>query len=130
MAFTDAYPGGRMPTLAPISWSGDWPVLQTVNGRWGATYNRPNLPWTPVTPLTGNDTFTSSILGHQYEWNHNPDTSKFTTGNGLKLSTATVTNDLYNARNTLTRRIQGPTSTATVELDYGSMANGDRAGLV
>jgi beta-xylosidase len=40
-----------------------------------------------------------------------------------------VTNDLYNARNTVTHRIQGPTSTATVELDYSAMANGDRTGL-
>ncbi|MCO8271547.1 family 43 glycosylhydrolase [Actinoplanes sp. TRM 88003] len=130
MAFTDAYPGGRMPTLAPITWSNDgWPVLQTVNGRWGASYPRPNLPWHPVAPMTGSDSFTDSTLGPQYEWNHNPDTSKFSVGNGLRLSTATVTNDLYNARNTLTRRIQGPSSTATVQLDYSSMANGDRSGL-
>jgi beta-xylosidase len=130
MAFTDAYPGGRMPTMAPISWSSDgWPVLQTVNGRWGSSYPRPNLPWHPLTPMTGTDNFTGGSLGPQYEWNHNPDTSKFSVGNGLKLSTATVTNDLYNARNTLTRRIQGPSSTATVQLDYSAMANGDRAGL-
>ena len=130
MAFTDAYPGGRMPTLAPITWNSDgWPVLQTVNGRWGATYPRPNLPWRPVAPMTGNDTFAGTTLGPQYEWNHNPDTSKFSVNNGLRLSTATVTNDLYNARNTLTRRIQGPSSTATVQLDYSAMANGDRAGL-
>ncbi|MFI5934153.1 family 43 glycosylhydrolase [Actinoplanes sp. NPDC051494] len=130
MAFTDAYPGGRMPTMAPISWSGDgWPVLQTVNGRWGASYPRPNLPWHPLTPMTGTDTFTGTSLGPQYEWNHNPDTTKFSVNNGLRLSTATVTNDLYNARNTLTRRIQGPSSTATVRLDYSTMADGDRSGL-
>ena len=130
MAFTDAYPGGRMPTLAPITWSGDgWPVLQTVNGRWGASYPRPNLPWRPVAPMTGTDTFAGSTLGPQYEWNHNPDTTKFSVNNGLRLSTATITNDLYNARNTLTRRIQGPSSTSTVQLDHSAMANGDRAGL-
>jgi beta-xylosidase len=131
MAFTDAYPGGRMPTLAPITWSGDgWPVLQTVNGRWGATYPKPAISTTKtVQPMTGTDTFAGSTLGPQYEWNHNPDTGKFSVNNGLRLSTATVTNDLYNARNTLTRRIQGPASTATIELDYSAMANGDRAGL-
>ncbi|MFI5896088.1 family 43 glycosylhydrolase [Actinoplanes sp. NPDC051513] len=130
MAFTDAYPGGRMPTLAPITWSSDgWPVLQTVNGRWGASYPRPNLPWHPLASMTGSDSFTAGTLGPQWEWNHNPDTSKFSVGNGLRLSTATVTSDLYNARNTLTRRIQGPSSTATIQLDYAGMANGDRAGL-
>jgi beta-xylosidase len=130
MAFTDAYPGGRMPTLAPITWTSDgWPVLQTVNGRWGASYPRPNLPWHPLAPMTGSDDFTGAALGPQYEWNHNPDTSKFSVGNGLHLSTATVTGDLYNARNTLTRRIPGPSSTATVALDYSTMADGDRTGL-
>ncbi|SNY74033.1 family 43 glycosylhydrolase [Paractinoplanes atraurantiacus] len=131
MAFTDAYPGGRMPTLAPITWSSDgWPVLQTVNGRWGATYPKPAISTTrTVQSMIGPDTFTGPSLSHRWEWNHNPDTSKFTVGNGLRLSTATVTNDLYNARNTLTHRIQGPTSTATIQLNYASMANGDRAGL-
>ena len=49
-------------------------------------------------------------MGPQYEWNHNPDTSRFSVNNGLRLQTATVTNDLYSARNTLTHRIQGPSS--------------------
>ncbi|MFI7542180.1 family 43 glycosylhydrolase [Actinoplanes sp. NPDC049599] len=131
MAFTDAYPGGRMPTLAPITWSGDgWPVLQTVNGRWGASYPKPAISTTrTVQPMTGPDTFTGSTLAPRWEWNHNPDTARFSVGNGLRLSTATVTNDLYNARNTLTHRIQGPTSTSTIELNYSAMANGDRAGL-
>ncbi|MDR7276576.1 glycoside hydrolase family 43 protein [Catenuloplanes atrovinosus] len=130
MAFTDAYPGGRMPTLAPITWNGDWPVLTTVNGRWGTTYPKPAINTTrTVAPMTGSDDFTAATLGPQYEWNHNPDTGRYSVGNGLRLQTATVTGDLYNARNTLTRRIQGPSSTATIELDYTGMANGDRAGL-
>ncbi|BCB82700.1 hypothetical protein Psuf_000130 [Phytohabitans suffuscus] len=131
MSFVDAFPGGRVPALAPVSWTSDWPVLQTVNGRWGATYPYPDVPAPPrpVKPMIGSDTFTGSALGPQYEWNHNPDTTRFSVGNGLRLRTATVTNDLYAARNTLTHRIQGPTSTATVELDYSTMANGDRAGL-
>ncbi|XVV00473.1 RICIN domain-containing protein [Actinosynnema sp. CA-248983] len=132
MAFVDAYPGGRMPALAPITWTADgWPVLQTVNGTWGTNYPKPNLPAPPrqVKPLVGSDTFTGTTLGPQWEWNHNPDTTKYSVGNGLRLSTATVTNDLYAARNTLTHRIQGPTSTATIELDYSTMRDGDRSGL-
>ncbi|QCB95505.1 RICIN domain-containing protein [Cellulomonas shaoxiangyii] len=131
MAFTDAYPGGRVPTLAPISWSSDgWPVLQTVNGRWGTTYARPNITTTrTVSSMIGKDTFTGTRLGPRWEWNHNPDTGRFSVGNGLRLQTATVTNDLYSARNTLTHRIQGPTSTATIELDHSAMAEGDRSGL-
>jgi beta-xylosidase len=131
MAFVDAYPGGRMPALAPITWSGDgWPSVQTVNGAWGSTYPKPNISTTrTVQPMTGADTFTGPGLGHRWEWNHNPDDSRWSAANGLRLQTATVTNDLYAARNTLTHRIQGPTSTATIELDYSTMRDGDRAGL-
>ena len=129
MAFVDAYPGGRVPALAPITWTSDgWPVLQTVNGRWGVNYPMP-LPARPVKPLTGADTFAGTTLGPQWEWNHDPDTSRYAVNNGLTLQTATVTNDLYAARNTLTHRIQGPTSTATIELDYSAMRDGDRTGL-
>ncbi|GAA0402421.1 hypothetical protein GCM10009530_62960 [Microbispora corallina] len=131
MAFVDAYPGGRVPVLAPISWSSDgWPSVQTVNGGWGATYPKPNISTTKtVKSMIGPDTFTTSALDPRWEWNHNPDNTKWSSGSGLRLQTATVTDDLYNARNTLTHRIQGPSSTATIELDYSAMANGDRAGL-
>ncbi|WP_121154567.1 family 43 glycosylhydrolase [Micromonospora pisi] len=132
MAFVDAYPGGRMPALAPITWTSDgWPTVQTVNGGWGVNYPRPNLPAPPraVRPLTGTDTFAGTTLGPQWEWNHNPDNSRWSVNNGLRLQTATVTNDLYGARNTLTHRIQGPSSTATIELDYSTMRDGDRSGL-
>jgi beta-xylosidase len=130
MSFVDAYPGGRVPALAPITWTNDWPTIQTVNGGWGVQYPKPDIQTTrTVASMIGPDTFTSSTLGHRWEWNHNPDNSRWSTGNGLRLQTATVTGDLYNARNTLTHRIQGPSSTATIELDYSQMAGGDRAGL-
>jgi beta-xylosidase len=132
MAFQDAYPGGRVPVLAPITWTADgWPQLTTVSGTWGTSYPYPNVPRPPaeVKPPTGTDTFSGATLGPEWEWNHNPDNTKWAVGNGLKLQTATVTNDLYQARNTLTHRILGPTSTATVQLDYSAMKDGDRAGL-
>lgn len=40
-----------------------------------------------------------------------------------------MTTDIYHAQNTLTHRILGPRSQATVELNLTSMAAGDRAGL-
>lgn len=132
MAFADTYPGGRIPVMAPIIWDSDgWPVIQFVNGTWGSTYPVPNIKGAPyqTPPLTGIDLFLGKSLGPQWEWNHNPDTSKFTVNNGLILKTATVTADLYSARNTLTHRILGPTSYGTVEIDISNMADGDRAGL-
>jgi beta-xylosidase len=130
LAFVDSYPGGRVPVLAPITWTSDgWPRITTVNGGWGASYPFPNLASRPVKPMIGVDTFQGTTLGPQWEWNHNPDTSKYSVNNGLRLQTATTTFDLYSARNTLTHRIQGPSSTATVTLDLSAMRDGDRTGL-
>lgn len=123
------YPGGRVPVLAPVTWGGDgFPTISTVNGGWGSSYPYP-VSRRDVTPTTGTDRFTTSSLSHLWEWNHNPDTTKFRTGSGLVLSTATVTYDVYRARNTLTRRIHGGQGTGTLELDFTNLADGDRAGL-
>ncbi|KAF5337608.1 hypothetical protein D9758_014917 [Tetrapyrgos nigripes] len=129
MAFIDAYPGGRMPVLAPVTWdSAGWPSVQLQNGGWGASYPSP-LPAQPVTSPVGTDTFSSSSLSPQWEWNHNPDNSAWQLNNGLVLRTATVTSDLYAARNTLTHRILGPKSSGTILLDFTNMQDGDKAGL-
>ena len=132
MAFQDAYPGGRIPVLAPVTWSSDgWPTVGLVNNAWSGSYPYPNVPRPPrsMKPLTGTDTFSGSALGPEWEWNHNPDDTKWSLDGGLKLATATVTSDLYSARNTLTHRILGPQSTGTIALELGSMADGDVAGL-
>ncbi|GLI78230.1 hypothetical protein PoHVEF18_006539 [Penicillium ochrochloron] len=129
MAFVDSYPGGRVPVLAPITFGSDgFPVVTTVNGGWGTSYPYPMTPQVLASP-TGTDTFQGTSLGPQWEWNHNPDTSSYSVNNGLTLRTATVTNDLYMARNTLTHRILGPQSYATIQLDIGNMHSGDRSGL-
>jgi beta-xylosidase len=129
MAFIDAYPGGRIPVLAPLKWNADgWPVLQITGNTWGASYPYP-LPPHPLKPPAGVDRFGGTTLGPEWEWNHNPDNSTWSVNKGLRLKTATVTDDLYRARNTLTHRILGPESTATVVLDYSAMKDGDRAGL-
>jgi len=129
MGFVDAYPGGRVPVLAPVVWNKDgWPEVQMEGNAWGVTYPIP-LPSHATKSLTGTDTFAGAALGHEWEWNHNPDNQKWSLNNGLKLQTATVTNDLYAARNTLTHRILGPASTATIMIDDSQMIDGDRAGL-
>ena len=130
MSFVWAYPAGRMPILAPIVWGADgFPSLVTDSaGNWGASYTYPLTPH-PLASWTGSDTFQGTSLSPNWEWNHAPDTTKYTVNNGLRLSTAAITTDLFHARNTLTLRPFGPTPVGTVTLDITSMADGDIAGL-
>ncbi|TVZ41810.1 beta-xylosidase [Alteromonadaceae bacterium 2753L.S.0a.02] len=131
MAFNDAFPAGRLPVMAPVTWSEGWPSVELVNGQWGASYAFPNLACGKHKVNTKNtrDEFTASTLNPEWEWNHNPDNSKWASGKGLVMQTASLTKDLYAAKNTLTRRIAGPRSSATVALDISAMKNGDVAGL-
>ncbi|KAI4627908.1 hypothetical protein J4E80_002043 [Alternaria sp. BMP 0032] len=134
VAFMDSYPGGRIPVAAPLKWTADgWPEVEKVNGEWGKTYPMPVTTAKTVPPPTGLDKFTGTALSAEWEFNHNPDTSKWSLvggAGGIKLQTASVTNDLYAARNTLTHRILGPKSSGTFKIDISKMATGDRAGAV
>lgn len=129
MAFCDSYPGGRVPVLAPITFtSSGLPQLPNVNA-WPSSVTTPMTTAVLQSPNYV-DTFSGTGLSPQWEWNHNPNISAYSVNNGLTLKTATVTNDFNMARNTLTHRILGPQSVATIQLNYSNMKIGDRAGLV
>jgi beta-xylosidase len=130
MSFSWAYPSGRLPVLAPITWGSDgFPILTTdSSGGWGASYANP-LPPRPLSNWTGTDTFQGTELGVSWEWNHNPDATKYAVNNGLTLSTATITDDLFHARNTLVHRLHGEFPVGTVGINFANMADGDIAGL-
>ena len=101
LAFQDAYPGGRVPVLAPIEWGSDgFPVFQSTDNSWNVSYPYLNVPQPPYTVKvpTGIDTFRGRSLSPEWEWNHNPDNTKWSVDNGLCLQKATVTMDLYAAR--------------------------------
>lgn len=129
MGFNDSFPSGRIPVMAPVVWQDGWPTVTLVNNQWGGTYPFPDVTCRDIAGIPTTDTFSDETLRHEWEWNHNPDNSKWSSGDGLTLETVTVTDDLYDARNTLTRRIPGPVSTGTIELDYSTMKDGDVAGL-
>ncbi|KEY74679.1 hypothetical protein S7711_05432 [Stachybotrys chartarum IBT 7711] len=130
IAFMDAYPAGRVPVMAPIEWSDDdWPSLVLDDGTWGSTYPVPVSTNKTVPGVERSDDFSAPTLNPEWEWNHSPDPEYFElSGDGLVLRTASVVQDLYNARNTLTHRITAPRSLATWHLDISAMADGDRAG--
>ncbi|KAJ4180636.1 hypothetical protein NW767_014352 [Fusarium falciforme] len=131
MSFTWAYPAGRLPVLAPIRWGDDgFPVLVTgANGGWGASYPLPSGSNGLTKNWRRTDRFQGTSLDPSWEWNHNPDVTSYEINNGLTLRTASVTNDIYSARNTLTHRTHGDHPVGTVKIDFSKLADGDRAGL-
>ncbi|KAK0616697.1 hypothetical protein B0T14DRAFT_436030 [Immersiella caudata] len=134
VAFLDAYPGGRIPVVAPMVWGGDgFPRVETDSGeRWGVEYGMPVNTTRRVSVNLGTDEFKGGRLSEHWEWNHNPDGGKWRLegSGGLVLQTVDVTGDLFAARNTLTRRIVGPKSSGTFRMDVSGMRDGDRAGAV
>jgi beta-xylosidase len=135
--FQDGGAFGRFPTLQPVTWIDDWPMLG-VNGKGVVTHKKPNVGKEyPIKVLPTTDEFDSTKLGMQWGWNHNPDSTKWSLTQNpghLRLSTAKVVSNLRNARNTLTQRIFAyysrtfPT-TATVKMSADNMQDGDVAGL-
>ncbi|KAF2014069.1 glycoside hydrolase family 43 protein [Aaosphaeria arxii CBS 175.79] len=132
VAFMDSFPGGRIPVAAPLTWTSDgWPELVKDGSAWGKTYPIPVQTSKTVPPPVGTDNFIGTTLSHEWEWNHNPEDTKWKLrggSGGLDLQTVTVTTDLFNARNTLTHRIIGPKSHGTFKIDITQMKDGDRAG--
>ena len=136
MLFADKGAYGRTPYLLPISWEEDWPVIG-VNKDKSEIYRKPAIAVQSQSELTTNDNFNHYNLGKQWGWNHLCDKSKWslTSKPGhLRLHTATVTDNFYRARNTLTQRIlgyhQGDGLTyATIAIDISHMKDGDVAGL-
>lgn len=128
----DRGPIGRVPCLVPVTWKDGWPMLG-VDGLDAVVYDKPDTgvrTRRAFGPLT-TDEFNASKLGLQWQWNHNPDNTAWSLGERrghLRLK-ALKADNLKNARNTLTQRVQGPLSTATVEMDFTGLRNGCTAGF-
>ncbi len=135
--FVDSGPFGRFPSLQPVTWVDDWPMIG-VNGKAVTTYKKPNVGTTyPISNLRTSDEFNEKNLGMQWGWNHNPDSTKWSLAKKpgyLRLITASLTQDFRMARNTLTQRPfakhdQSIPTIATTKIDVSHMKNGDIAGL-
>lgn len=135
--FQDGGAFGRFPTLQPVTWQENWPMVG-VNGKGVITYKKPNVgKQYPVKVLPTSDEFDREELGKQWGWNHNPDSTKWSLTHNpgsLRLTTVKVASNLPEARNTLTQRIfayysRAFTTTATVKMNIDNMQDGDIAGL-
>lgn len=127
----DRGPIGRVPCLMPVKWVDGWPMLGT-EGKDVITYPKPNVGKTyPVMVPATSDEFKGKKLGLQWQWNHNPDDTKWTLTErpGYMRLKASQAKSLKEARNTLTQRVQGPSSEGSVLVDITSLKDGNVAGF-
>ncbi|WP_303543029.1 glycoside hydrolase family 43 protein [Sphingomonas natans] len=128
---------GRITYLEPLRWVDDWPVIGDPiagdsAGQPVTTHPAPDTGKSAPSPgLQASDDFAGRTLGPQWEWNHNPDDTKWslTARPGYLRLAAGRARHLVAARNTLTQILTGPTSRITTTIDPRHMADGQRAGL-
>jgi beta-xylosidase len=139
--FNSAGAYGRIVHLQPVVWKDDWPFIgepipgagpDETSGQPVAEHAMPDVGgrFPPVQPQTS-DTFSSTKLGPQWEWNHNPDDRRWslTQRPGFLRLTAGPAVNLVSARNTLTQALQSERSVVTARLDVRGLVEGQRAGL-
>ncbi|MBR6319236.1 MAG: family 43 glycosylhydrolase [Prevotella sp.] len=128
---------GRTVCLMPMTWVDGWPMvgLEGNLGRAPRTWFKPGYganaaKETPMhAPYDRNETFDGKQLGRIWQWNHNPDDKMWSLKNGRLRIQSQPAEQLMWARNTLTQRVIGPKSVATVELFTKGMKDGDVCGL-
>jgi xylan 1,4-beta-xylosidase len=126
---------GRTTFLSPVTWQDGWPYFGLPGnlGRSPRTWVKPavSADMPPTAPYERNDDFAGSKLQPIWQWNHAPNDAKWSLTEkpgALRLHTLPASDFLW-ARNTLTQRVIGPESSATVVLDGTALQPGDVAGL-
>lgn len=129
--FQDRGGVGRVLTLMPCRWINGWPMLGDENGKVPDTM-RPLVSGQPTKSIVNSDDFSDAKLGLHWQWNHNPidEAWSLTERPGwLRLKTNRVVPNLFEAPNTLTQRMEGPTCSGAIVMDLSKMKDGDCAGL-
>jgi beta-xylosidase len=129
---------GRVVHLQPVDWSGTYPIIGKDYD--GNGIGEPVKAWTK--PATGvnvspygpqsSDDFSSTQLGWQWEFNHNPvdDHWSLTETPGCLTLMPIKASALRESRNQVVQKMMGYKSQATTILDFSDLANGERAGLL
>lgn len=149
--FQDRDGVGRALTLNPCNWIDGWPMIGTLEE--GKVPDSMTLRTEEAIPareafrlstvnaegyisIVNADEFDETSTMHTnvplWQWNHNPvkDAWSMTERPGfLRLKTSIPAKSLYDARNTLTQRMEGPTCAGMISMDVRKMKDGDRAGF-
>jgi len=132
LIFQDRNGVGRVPLLMPVTWEDGWPMLGDEFGKVPLHDTIPLKPHDTGRHIVESDEFNSDKLKINWQWNHNPINNAWSLierPGYLRLKTNRVVDNLYLAPNTLTQRMEGPTSKGIVSLNLSGMKDGDRAGF-
>lgn len=134
--FQELSPLGRVVHLQPMRWNDGWPFIgvdQDGNGIGEPVYvwTKPALPTATTDSIQNSDNFDSAILSPVWQWNHNPDDSRWSlsespghlTLHALKAPTFRL------ARNTLTQKTMGFSGLAEVTVGIGQLNTNTKCGL-
>jgi hypothetical protein len=137
----DFHSVGRTVCLMPMTWEDGWPMIGLKGnlGRAPRTWFKPDTKLgcygigeeaQPMrAPYERSDNFNGKALKPIWQWNHNPDDKMWSLKSGRLRIQSQPSEQLMWARNTLTQRVIGPKSIATVELYTMGMKDGDVCGL-
>lgn len=128
--FQDRGGVGRVLTLNPVTWKDGWPMLGDKDGKVPAELEMKISPEIKGRVAESDDFNGSKSI--YWQWNHNPVDSAWSLTERpgyLRLKTARVVQNLFEAPNTISQRMEGPKSEAVVKLDVSGMLPGDRSGL-
>lgn len=129
--FQDRGAVGRVPAVVPCRWVDGWPIMGDEAGKVPVTLRLPILGQ-EAKPLVISDDFSDTTLALNWQWNHNPDNAlwSLTERPGyMRLKTGKVVETIFQARNMLSQRTEGPACRGIVSLDLSHMTDGDIAGL-
>jgi len=130
---------GRFLSILSMKWVNDWPVIVIDNDNDGVgemvwKQRMPNLSNSNIKMQT-TDYFTDSVLGVQWQWNHQPRADKWSLTEHpgclrLYAFKPLQEKDFFKAGNTIGQRYyRCENSKATVKIEVAGMANGQDAGL-
>lgn len=128
--FQDNGSVGRSTWIMPVTWPNDWP---SFNGGVSPTSFSIDTKPADGTGFVTNDDFSSAYMKLEWQWNHNPDNTKWSLSarpGYYRITTGRVDAQVVNAKNTLTQRSFGPKCSGRVSLDVSGLKDGDVAGLV
>lgn len=130
-SMTDFHSVGRTVGISPVTWVDGWPYFGLPGnlGRTPRTWTKPVQGHKACAPYERSDDFSGKALKPVWQWNHNPDPKQAGLCRGRLRIGAQQATDMLHARNTLTQRVVGPQSSATVELYLGGLKDGDEAGI-